>query len=100
MSKTTLESKIEQDFVDYAESLGCRALKLRIDGQRGFPDRTVLTPVGVLFLEFKRPGGRTHVQQRGWIFRLHEMGFVADIVDNYSDAVDLLHHFIAERTSR
>lgn len=49
-----LEKQLEDDFVTFAESKGCLAIKLRTDGVNGFPDRTVLTPYGVFFVEFKR----------------------------------------------
>lgn len=43
------ESAIEKAFVQFAESVGCQALKLRLDGQNGWPDRTVVTPRGIFF---------------------------------------------------
>jgi len=85
------EAQIEQDFVDYAHAMGCRPLKLRIDGEDGFPDRTVLTPDGgVLFVEFKRPGGRLRPQQKQWLARLQSLGHPAIVATSVQQAARAL----------
>ena len=76
------EATIEKAFVAYAESKGCHALKLRIDGKNGFPDRTVLTPRGVFFIEFKAPGGKLRPAQEEWIERLRKLGFYVAVIDS------------------
>lgn len=74
---TTLESDIEGAFVTYAESLDCHAMKLRIDGMNGWPDRTVICPCGrIMFIEFKRPGGKVRPMQRVWAKILRNCGFL------------------------
>ena len=91
----TSEADIENDFVKYAESRGCLAIKLRIDGQRGFPDRTVITPRGrVLFIEFKKPGGQLSYHQQRWIRNLRSLGHVAFSVDNAQLAGKELDRFL------
>ena len=72
-----LEADTEEAFVKYAEELGCEAKKLREDGVNGFPDRTILTPRGSYFIEFKRTEKETlRPEQRKQIKRLRELGRV------------------------
>lgn len=74
----TLERDIEDEIVRYVEEeLGGRALKLKIDGDRGFPDRTLLLPDAVvLFIETKKPKtGRLSPNQRRWKKTLSGLGF-------------------------
>ena len=52
-----LESSIERRFVSKMKALGILAIKLKLMGNRGLPDRMLLLPGGrVIFIEFKRPG--------------------------------------------
>lgn len=74
------EAKIEEAFVKYAKSKGCKPLKLRIDGENGFPDRTILLPNGrVLFIEFKAESGIESKLQEAWRATLRAMGFSAHL---------------------
>lgn len=90
----TLEADIENGFVAYAESLGCKALKLRIDGQNGWPDRTVLTPYGVLFFEFKQLKGRTRAMQRVWHKILRSFGFKVFLPRRKGEAEEVLREWL------
>lgn len=85
------EADIEKAFVAYAESIGCYALKLRIDGKNGFPDRTVLTPRGMFFIEFKAPGGKLRPAQEEWIERLRKLGFYVAVIDSVAMAEQTLN---------
>jgi len=72
-----VERDIEDAFVEFAKTKGCRALKLRIDGQNGFPDRTVLCPTGfVFYVEFKTPEGKLSAGQIEWRDTLSKLGFI------------------------
>lgn len=54
-SNDVLEVSIEDQFVKYAKRFKCVALKLVFFGKRGFPDRSVLAPGGIIFfIEFKK----------------------------------------------
>jgi len=89
------EASIEDAFVEYAEGRDCEAIKLRIDGQNGFPDRTILTPHGrVFFIEFKKPGGKLSVSQKRWIAKLKKIGFQCEVVDKLNDAKQILDDFL------
>jgi len=82
-----IERDLEKQFVEHAESRGCLALKLRIDGQNGFPDRTVICPNGsVFFVEFKRPGGKLSVVQEQWIEQLQKMSGLGVVVEDIATA--------------
>jgi hypothetical protein len=53
----------------------------------GFPDRTVLIPGGkVIFIEFKKPGGRASPQQLKWLATLKGFGFETLLTDNLEEA--------------
>lgn len=81
------EAKTEKAFERWVESIGGEAFKLQRIGKRGWPDRSVLLPGGViLFLEFKAPRGKIRPQQRTTIARLRELGFVAEIVYSVEEA--------------
>ena len=82
-----MEKQIEDDFVAHAESLGCLVRKLVVLNKRGWPDRTIFCPHGVvLILEFKRPGGKPSRQQVQYIAELTARGFEAYVVDSTEEA--------------
>lgn len=85
-----VEADIENQFVKYAEANQCVALKLRIDGQNGFPDRTVLTPRGVVFMEFKTPVGKLRPMQRFWRNVLRKTGYEVHTPRSFEDAKKIL----------
>ena len=59
-----LERDIERKVVRFATELGCAAVKLNGRGQRSWPDRLFVGRRGVIWVEFKRPGGRLTPLQR------------------------------------
>jgi hypothetical protein len=101
MTKRELESALELRCVAKVEAIGGKALKLRLEGVRGFPDRTVLLharnppPIKpgewrdtsqhdgqVFFAEFKRMQvGVISAQQSKWRFMLNLLGFEVYMVD-------------------
>lgn len=91
----TSESEIEDRFRRYAKSRGCLALKLRIDGENGFPDRTVITPAGVFFVEFKRPGGELRPAQRVWKRKLESMSYRVLVTSDTREAIRELENLLA-----
>ena len=90
-----LEAKIEADFVKFAEGKGCLALKLRVDGVDGFPDRTVITPKGIFFVEFKRTSkDRLRPQQRRIRNTLAKLGYEVWTVHDVEAAKDILSRWL------
>lgn len=81
-----LESDLERETVRWAEARGGKALKLK-DEERGWPDRTVILPGGLIgFAELKRPdrSKRYHMQtlRVAW---LQSMGFPAAFCTNLDE---------------
>ena len=94
------ESKIESDFVDYAKQRGCRAVKLEVNGDKGWPDRMVLCPGGrTLFLELKNKSGRPSAHQLVKQAELRELDYYAEIVSSLDEAVDTLDLFLFRKGS-
>lgn len=88
-----LESQIENAVVKYVERLDGEALKLRIDGRNGYPDRTIKLPNGIEFLiEFKTPAGKLRSAQKKWIKRLRELGSRVYIVDDVRIGETIVWH--------
>jgi hypothetical protein len=67
-------------------------LKVKLDGQRGFPDRLIVLPGGrVAFVELKRPGGGVvSVQQTLWINILTTLGHKAIVSDSLEEVIAAL----------
>jgi hypothetical protein len=91
-AKKKTEAHIEKEAVRLIETVyGGEALKLRIDGKNGYPDRTVLLPDQPAFtVEFKRPGEEPFASQLMWHRRLTLLGKKNFIVDNHDDLVAIL----------
>ena len=61
---SALEKSIEGAAARYARSVGVLTYKFSSPAQRGVPDRIFIGPMGTIFMEFKRPGGKpTALQQ-------------------------------------
>lgn len=93
-----LEADHEEAFVDWCHARGVECLKLRVDGVDGFPDRTVITPRGVCFFEFKKRGGRLRPQQRKMIDRLRKQGRSVFVVFSFQEAKGVFCEWYNERT--
>jgi len=88
MSNYRLESQLERDVCAWAKSQGGYAVKLLIDGERGWPDQTIWLPGGrVVVPELKRPfkndGGS--VNQVKWLRRLQRLGHAAGLCESVDD---------------
>lgn len=90
------ESDIEKAFVQFAESVGCQALKLRLDGQNGWPDRTVVTSKGIFFAEFKSAKGRLRPMQKVWLRKMESMGYVVITPKRAGEAEEFLTRWLNE----
>lgn len=94
-SKEIPEKKIEDTFVRYARSKGCKALKLILLGLKGWPDRSVLCPGGrILFIEFKKKGGKQTDTQKDWQNIIEGLGFKYYICDEIGQAESILNNFL------
>jgi len=82
-----IEAEIEKELCSLCERSGWECLKLELNGSRGFPDRTVLTPWGaVYFVELKRPkGGVVSPHQDHWRRRLEIKGYEWTLVSTIDE---------------
>ena len=93
-----LEQAIENRIVKYVEGKGGLALKLVLASERGFPDRALLLPGGlVVFVEVKRPkDAKTYHAQLVWQVRLQKRGFRCEFVKSMEEVAALVkeaeHH--------
>jgi len=90
------EAKLEEQVVEWADGLGGYALKLKIDGERGFQDRTIWLPERrVIIPELKRPGKNDggSVNQKKWVRRLRALGFPTGFCETLDDVKRLLGEY-------
>jgi hypothetical protein len=74
MSLPVSESYVEAHLVKSVVALGGICLKLKLDGQRGWPDRMVVWPCGAVhFVELKTRSGKLSKQQQAWHARLESL---------------------------
>ncbi len=90
-----LEVDIEKEFVKYAKTKKCSALKLILLNLRGWPDRTILCPgARVLFIEFKRTANekqttgqakyQRHIERFGFNYHVcHDLDTAKSILDEF-----------------
>jgi hypothetical protein len=83
-----LEKHIERKFCYWIKLQDHLCLKLRVDGQDGFPDRTVITTnERVFFVEFKRTEkDKLRPQQRKWKQLLESLGFTVLVTHSLEEA--------------
>jgi len=88
-----LESQIEQIAGEYCKSRNILFLKLKVEGQVGFPDRHIIGDGYSFFVEYKQKGKyptekqkQIHKKLRSLgcdVFCLDEVGHTARVVDGY-----------------
>lgn len=90
-----VENKIETEFVDALADWSRRnhveveTIKLNLQGRRGWPDRIIIWEGGNLFfIEFKKPGEPPRALQEYIHKILRRMGFVVEVHDNVTDALE------------
>lgn len=79
------ESKIEKAVCDHAKSKGWLVYKWSSPGNRGVPDRLFIRKGYVLFIEFKRKGGKTTPIQELIHKKFLEHEFKVHLIDNIED---------------
>lgn len=86
-----IEKDIEDAVIAWVESQGGRCVKLK-DEERGFPDRTIFLPGGIVaFVELKRPKrNKTYYMQKIWAERLSSLGFVVGFCTSLDEVKALL----------
>ena len=91
-AKGTKEKIIEEELVRRVRAIGGIAEKTVVLGRRGFFDRVVVLPNGlVIFCECKRPkGGRLSPHQIQRILQYRRLGAVVAVISNSADIDRLL----------
>jgi len=80
-----LERAVEDNFVKFAASNGCLALKMEIQGNRNYPDRQIFMPDKrgrVFFIEFKRKGEKPRKAQNYRFNKLRQLGYKVYVCDS------------------
>lgn len=84
------EKRIEAALVGRVEELAGYAIKLSAVGRRGLPDRMIMLPNRILFVEVKALGEKPSKQQALWLERFRQMGFEAYVLDREEDIDEIL----------
>ena len=88
------EAKIERYFCQRAVELGVYVRKFVSPGNRGVPDRLVISPEGeVFFIEFKAPNGVLSKYQHLEISRIELNKVKVHIVDSLEKALEVLGEY-------
>lgn len=99
--RETLEVKIEKKVVEEVWTwLGIKGSKLKVDGERAYPDRVFWLPGGKpLFIEFKRPGEPLRKNQQKKCEWLRQLGYSVKVFDNVADAYEAICQAVASQVT-
>ena len=88
---------IEKAFVEYLrDEYRIEALKLRIDGVDGFPDRSVIFEGRIFLIEFKSPSEKLRPQQRKIHGELRADGTIVFIGRDLKDSIRAFNDWMCE----
>ena len=91
-----LEKDLERKVVAYAKSKGVVCYKFASPGNRGVPDRILISPKGnICFLELKRPGQKPTALQLHVIDTLRKQNANAGWVNDLSVAKSVIDQLCA-----
>ncbi len=93
---SVLEKDIEGKASEYAESIGYISLKVRVTGQRGWPDHVFINPHGYhVWIEFKKLKKKPTKLQNHRLKQLWDNNVEAWWTDDYTRAKDILDAAVA-----
>mgnify|MGYP001549436015 CR=1 FL=1 len=81
-----LEKDIERKSCDWAKAHGWLTFKFTSPNYRSVPDRIFIKQGAVVFIEFKRPGGKLTEGQQRELNRLRQQGVPAEVAYSVEDA--------------
>jgi hypothetical protein len=90
-----MEQEIEQACKRIAENVG--AILLKLQGQKGWPDRLLLYSGRVAFIEFKSPDEMPSPLQQHILIELTMKGYTATWISSISDFKRLLGNLIISK---
>lgn len=85
-----IESAIEKSLKKYCQKLGLPYIKLDASLYKGIPDRMVILPGAVLFIELKTKEGRLSFHQIIWQERLERLGHRFHVVRSVKEGKELI----------
>ena len=91
MNRKQLEVEIERRHLEIARANGWFVEKIERTGRSGFPDRLYIKESRVVFVEWKRPGGRLSKQQVLRHAELQKSGAEIHTVYSLAEAELVLH---------
>lgn len=92
----TRENVIETALLDACRNHGLLPLKFTSPSRGGVPDRLIITPVGSIFVELKRPGLKPDGRQLNMHQKLRDYGGEVHVIDT----IEKVDDFIADITAR
>lgn len=84
------ESDIEAYLVKRVKALGGEIRKVKWIGRNGAPDRVVMLPTALLWVELKAPGEKCKPHQTREHKRMRVMGQCVEIVDSFESVDEVL----------
>jgi len=81
-------------------SIGMAMKMKRMGYMKGTPDVMIFHPTEIyhgLFLEFKRPGGTTSVEQKAFLGALKQLGYKTKVVYAVDEAINTLEDYLVTR---
>ena len=91
---TTPEGVVEDHLINQCKELKFMCLKFTSPGTTGVPDRLVIANGHTVFIELKRPGGKTRRLQQIVIADMRSHGAVVHVADTKDQVDDLLAELI------
>lgn len=92
--RVPLEVGVESYLSDRVRRAGGHCIKLPANQHIGIPDRLVILPNYIIFVELKRPeGGRVAKLQKWWQEGLRTMGHYAAVIRSKAEIDQLLKDF-------
>lgn len=101
--RPVLEREIEHYFVQRCKELNVLCYKYTSPSHAGVPDRVVvgITPGGIaltIFVELKRPGGKTRILQDVEHANIRAHGGLVVTLDSKEQIEEFLHHTFEQQT--
>ena len=92
-TKKELEADLENQCKEYIENLGGLFLKVKLENERGFPDRLVILDGRHVFFEFKIPDGSGEISphQKIWATKLRMRDAEVYFIEDYNDFVSRMN---------
>lgn len=84
------EAAIEKYLLTQATRRRYLCYKLTCPGHNGVPDRMLTTPIGVLFVELKKPGGKLSQIQKMQIPKMRKAGAEIHVIDTKAGVDELM----------